>query len=158
EAKAGPQAARELSFARNTVSGLSKSELTELRANAKDVWREQRDAARAASQPYTKSVDDVMKEYAASEKGGQVRRDIERLESGTTLRVGSEELPVVFSPTRTKFFGVIPSGVPRATIEKELKDLNVTFEILGVGATSGELDAIAVELVPYAETIAGANP
>jgi hypothetical protein len=162
EAKAGRQAARELSFTRSSISNLSKGELAELRANAKDVWREQRDAARAARQPYTRTVDDVMTEYALSEKGGQVRRDIERLAAGTdgavTLRVGTEELPVVFSPTRTKFFGVIPRGVPRATIEKELTDLKVTFEILGVDATSRDLDGIATQLVPHAEQIAAAAP
>lgn len=162
EAKAGPHAARELSFARDTLSGLNKSELSELRANAKDVWREQRDAAKAAGRPYTRSVDDVMKEYAVSEKGGQVRRDIERLASGTdgvtTLRVGTEELPVVFSPTRTKFFGVIPRGVPRATIEKQLTDLKVSFEILGVEATGRDLDNLAAGLVAAAEKLAAAAP
>jgi hypothetical protein len=162
EAKAGPHAARELSFARGSVSGLNKSELAELRANAKDVWREQHDAARAAGQPYTKSIDDVMKEYAVSEKGGQIRRDIERLApdtgGATTLQVGTEQLPVVFSPTHTKFFGVIPSGVSKATIEKELKDLGVTYEILGVDATSRNLDHIADQLVPHAENLAATAP
>lgn len=162
EAKAGPHAARELSFARDSISGLTEGELTELRANAKDVWREQRDAARAAGQPYKKSVEDVMKEYALSEKGGQIRRDIERLSAGTTgsttLRVGTEELPVVFSPTQTKFFGVLPKGVPQATISKELTDLKVTFELIGVDVTSRDLDTIAGQLVPQAKALAGAAP
>lgn len=162
EAKAGPHAARELSFARDSISGLTKGELAELRANAKDVWREQRDLAAAAGQPYTKSVDDVMKEYAVSEKGGQVRRDIERLSAGTggstTLRVGTEELPVVFSPTRTKFFGVLPKGVSRTTIQKQLTDLGVSFEILGVDATSRDLDTVAAGLVSHAEAMAIAAP
>jgi hypothetical protein len=67
-------------------------------------------------------------------------------------------LPVVFSPTRTKFFGILPRGIPRATIEKELSDLSVTFEIVGVDATSRDLDKIAAELVPHAETLSAAAP
>lgn len=117
EAKAGPHAAGELSFARDSTSGLGQSErteLTELQATARDAWREQRAAAKAAQQPCTKSVQDVMKECALSERGGPVRRDIVRLAADTggptKLRVPTQELVVGFSPTRTTFFGVIPKG------------------------------------------------
>jgi hypothetical protein len=158
EAKAGPNAARELSFARDSISGLTPGELTELRVNARDVWREQRDVAKALKQPYTKSVEDVMKEYALSERGGQVRRDIERLAAGTggptRLRVGTQELEVDFSATRTKFFGVIPKGVRSATIEAQLAAEKVTYEILGVDVTSSQLDDIARKLVAPAEKLA----
>lgn len=103
-----------------------------------------------------------MKEYALSERGGQIRRDIERLAAGTgggtTLQVGSEQLQVVFSPTRTKFFGVIPRGVSTATIERELQDLKVTYEILGANATTSELNRVAKQLVPHAEALAAAAP
>jgi hypothetical protein len=160
EAKAGKHAARELSFARDSLSGLTKEEVAELRANAKDVLLEQRAAAKAAKQPFNKTLDDIMKEYAVSERGGQVRRDIERLASGSTgptkVRVGTQEIEVVFSPTRTKFFGVIPKGVRSATIEAQLAAEKVTFEILGVDLTSSQLDDIAKKLVKPAEERAAA--
>lgn len=155
EAKAGPHAARELSFARDSLSGLTQSELSELRASARDVWREQAAAAKAAKQPYARTVDDVMKEFALSERGGQVRRDIERLAADTSgstkLRVGTQEMAVEFSPTRTKFFGVIPKGVRSATIEAQLAAEKVMYEILGVDLTSSQLDDIAKKLLTPAE-------
>lgn len=122
EANAGKSAARELSFARGGAPPLTDAERAELRANAKDVWREQRRAAREAKQPFNKTVEDVEKEYALSERGGQVRRDVERLADGASIRVGTQTLPVRISPTRTKFFGVLPRDVAASTIEQQLKD------------------------------------
>jgi len=124
------------------------------------VWLDQRAAAATAKQPYTKTVDDVMKEYAFSERGGQVRRDIERLASSsanpTRIRVGTQEIEVVFSPTKTKFFGVIPKGIRSAPIEAQLAAEKVTFEILGVDLTGSQLDDIAKKLVkPAQERAAG---
>lgn len=158
EAKAGKNAARELSLKKGGMSSLTEAERAELRANAKDVWLEQRDAARATGQPFKKTIDDVEKEYALSELGGQVRRDVERLADGATIRVGSENIAVTFSPTKTKFFGVIPRDVKAATIEAQLKDSGFTYEILGVDIASAKLKEIAGALQPLAETMAKAAP
>jgi Pre-toxin TG len=158
EAKAGKSAARELSFARGGVSSLTDAEKAELRANAKDVWREQRDAARAAKQPFTKTVEDVEKEYALSERGGQVRRDVERLADGAQVRVGTQTIPVRISPTRTKFFGILPRDVASSTIEQQLKDSGFTYEILGVNLRSRDLKDIAGKLQPLAEKLAADPP
>jgi hypothetical protein len=158
EAKAGKSAARELSFARGGISSLTDAERAELRANAKDVWREQRQAARAAKQPFTKTVEDVEKEYALSERGGQVRRDVERLADGAKIQVGTQTLPVRISPTRTKFFGVLPKDVAPATIEQQLKDSGFTYEILGVNLRSSDLKDIAAKLQPLAQKLAADPP
>lgn len=162
EAKAGKNAARELSFSRGSLSSLTDAERAELRANAKDVWREQRQEARAAGKRFTKSLEDVEKEYALSERGGQVRRDIERLAEGDTglarIRVGTQTHPVRLSPTKTKFFGVLPRGVRTATIEKQLKDSGFAYEILGVNITDRDLKAIAARLQPLAAQMAAAAP
>jgi len=162
EAKAGPHAARELSFARGTISGLTQAERNELRAGARDVWRDRREAAQAAGQPFNETVEQVEREFILSERGGQVRRDIERLSPGTDgparLRIGTEELPVDFAPTRTKFFGVIPRGVRAGTIEGQLAAERVTFEILGVDVTTLQLDEAAAAIVAQAQHLASALP
>jgi hypothetical protein len=158
EAKAGKHAARELSLKRGSFSSLTEAERLELRANAKDVWLEQRDAAKAAGQPFEKTIEDVEKEYALSELGGQVRRDVERLADGATVRVGSQEIAVTLSPTKTKFFGVLPRDVKAATIEAELQASGYTYEILGVDVTASKLKEIATGLKPLAETKAKAAP
>lgn len=162
EAKAGKHAARELSFKRGGLSSLTDAERTELRANAKDVWREQRDAARAAGKPFKKTLEDVEKEYALSELGGQVRRDIERLgadEGGLArIRVAGQEIAARISPTRTKFFGVLPKDVRAGTIEAQLKEGGFAYEILGVDIKSAALKDVAAKLQPLAEKLAKAAP
>ena len=162
EAKAGKRAARELSLKSGSVSKLTDDELAELRANAKDVWREQRDAAKAAGQPFKKSLADVEKEYALSERGGQIRRDVERLAEGDSglakIRVAGQTLPVRISPTKTKFFGVLPRDVGAATIERELKESGFAYEILGVDIKAGRLKEVAEKLKPLAEKLAKAEP
>ena len=162
EAKAGKNAARELSVKRGSLSTLNEAERAELRANAKDVWLEQRDAAKAAGQPFKKTVEDVEREYILSERGGQVRRDVERLadavEGNSRIRVGTQELAVKLSPTKTKFFGVLPKDVRAATIEAELKDSGFAYEILGVDIKASALKDIAEKLKPLAETLAKGEP
>ena len=162
EAKAGKNAARELSVKRGSLSTLNEAERAELRANAKDVWLEQRDAAKAAGQPFKKTVEDVEREYILSERGGQVRRDVERLadavEGNCRIRVGTQELAVKLSPTKTKFFGVLPKDVRAATIEAELKDSGFAYEILGVDIKASALKDIAEKLKPLAETLAKGEP
>jgi hypothetical protein len=162
EAKAGKRAARELSLKSGSVSKLTDDELAELRANAKDVWREQRDAAKAAGQPFKKSLSDVQKEYALSERGGQIRRDVERLAEGdgglARIRVAGQTLPVRISPTKTKFFGVLPRDVGATTIERELKESGFAYEILGVDIKAARLKEVAEKLKPLAEKLAKAEP
>jgi hypothetical protein len=162
EAKAGKRAARELSLKSGSLSKLTDEELAELRANAKDVWREQRDAAKAAGAPFNKSLSDVEKEYALSERGGQIRRDVERLAEGggglARIRVAGQAMPVRISPTRTKFFGVLPRDVGAATIERELKESGFAYEILGVDIKAARLKEISEKLKPLAEKLAKAEP
>lgn len=158
EAKAGKQAARELSLTKGGMSSLTKAERQELRANAKDVWREQRDEALAAGRPFVKTLDDVEKEYALSELGGQVRRDVERLSDGAQVRLGTETFGVSISPTRTKFFGVIPKDLRATTIEKQLKESGFSHEILGADIKSKDLAVIGERLKPLAERLVDAAP
>lgn len=161
EAKAGKHAARELSLAKGSMSSLTQAEKHELRANAKDVWRDRRAEARLAGQPYSEKIEDIMTEYALSEHGGQVRRDIERLApSGgkTRLRIGSERLAVNMSPTQTKFFGVVPKNVSLNSIEAQLKAEKVSYEMLAVDIRDTELKALAEKMQGLAGTLAAAAP
>ncbi len=159
EAKAGRRAARELSLASGSISSLSQAERTELRAYARDVLREQRASAQEAGRPFNKTLDEVMGEVALSERGGQIRRDIERLSEnadGTLaeIRVGTDLISVRMSPNRTKFFGVLPRDVPTSLIERELREGGFTFEIIGVDINQRDLRSIADRLRPLAEQLA----
>ena len=159
EAKAGRRAARELSIASGSISSLSQAERAELRAYAKDVLREQRAVAQEAGTPFQKTLDEVEREIALSERGGQVRRDIERLAAnadGTLaqIRIGADTVPVQLSPTRTKFFGLLPRDVNPSLIERELRDGGFSFEIIGVDITQRDLRSIAERLRPLAEQMA----
>ncbi len=161
EAKAGKNAARELSLAKGSTSSLTQADKAELRANAKDVWRDRQAEAKLAGQPFSEKIEDIMTEYALSERGGQVRRDIERLApSGgkATLRVGSERLVINMSPTQTKFFGVVPKNVALATIEAQLKAEKVTYEMLAVDIKDTELKSLAENMQALAQTLAAAPP
>ena len=161
EAKAGQRAARELSFTSQSISSLSRAERAELRAFAKDVLQEQRAAAEGAGRRFDKTLAEVESEVTLSEHGGQIRRDIERLsknEDGTLaqIRIGASLLPVSLSPTRTKFFGVLPRDVNSSIIERELREARFNFEIVGVDIGQRDLRAVADEMVQLATTIAGA--
>ena len=161
EAKAGRHAARELSRARGGRSSLTEVQRAELRAYARDVWREQRAAAQEAGQPFDATIEQIEREVALSEVGGQVRRDIERLAQNaggplTEIRVGTELLPVRISPTNTKFFGVLPRDVNRSLIERELEASGFSFEIIGVDIGQRDLRTIASEMVSLATTMANA--
>ena len=160
EAKAGRRAARELSLASGSISSLSKADRAELRAYAKDVLREQRAVAQDVGKPFKKTLDEVEREVALSELGGQVRRDIERLSQNADntlaqIRVGADLMPARLSPTRTKFFGVLPRDVSPSLIERELRDGGFSFEILGVDMKQRDLKSIAEKLKPIAEQMVG---
>lgn len=161
EVKAGKAASRELGHTKGSVSSLTKDELSELRAAVRDMWRDRRVEARLEGRKYTEKLEDIFKEYLNSEKGGQIRRDIERLvPSGggsSVLRIGSERLRVNFSPGNTKFFGVIPGNVSTKGIEKHLKDEGIKhFEILGVDIKDSELKSLAEKMRPLAQKLADA--
>jgi hypothetical protein len=146
EAKAGQNAARELSIASTSMSELSKAERIELRAYAKDVYSELLEEARLRGTTVTKTIDDVEKEIILSEKGGQIRRDIERLH-GSTIKIAGVETTVAVSPQKTKFFGVVPQGIRFGNIETELKSLGYKFEFLGIEITQSDLQKIAEEIM-----------
>jgi hypothetical protein len=158
EAKAGKRAARELSYASSGVSKLTEDQRLQLRAAAKDEWLEQRQMARDAKQPFTKTVEDVEKEYIQSEQGGQVRRDVERLVEDKKIRVGTQILPIRISPKFTKFFGILPKDVPASAIERQLKECGYTFEIFGVNLRSKDFTDIAAKLKPLAKKRAADPP
>jgi hypothetical protein len=162
EAKAGKSAARELSYKGGGKSSITKAEKLEFRAAVKDAWRDQRDEAVAAGENFTKSLNQVEKEFVHSELGGQVRRDIERLGGGVggpdKIRIGAETFEVQLSPTKTKFFGVVPRDVRTANIEKQLTKGGFNYEILGVDLSAKELKSIAGELKDLAAEIAERAP
>lgn len=156
EAKAGKHAARELAFKKGGISSLTEAERLELRAFAKDVWLEERDAAKAAGKAYKKMIEDVEKEFIQTEWGGQVRRDIERLADDATVKIGGQDYVVKLSPTRTKFFGVLPKDVNASAIEAQLKENKFAYEILGVDVTSTKLKDMAASMKSLSESIAKA--
>jgi hypothetical protein len=115
--------------------------------------------------PFRKTIEDVEKEVALSERGGQVRRDIERLyedSDGIPVRIYIGDIPhpvaVRIAPTRTRFFGVLPKDVNPSLIGKELADTKVSFEIIGVDISQRELRAVADRLAPLAERMLAAPP
>jgi hypothetical protein len=158
EAKAGKSAARELALKKGGISSLTEAERLELRAYAKDVWLEERDAAKAAGKAYKKTVEDLEKEFIQTEWGGQVRRDIERLSDGATIKVGGQDVAVELSPTKTKFFGVLPRDVNASAIEAQLKENKFAYEILGVDISAAKLKDMAASMKSLAESIAKAAP
>jgi hypothetical protein len=146
EAKAGKSAARELSAASTSISKLTKDELKELKHYARDVIEELAEEARLAGKPFTKTADDVMKEIILTERGGQITRDMERMQ-GSKLRIGGELIDIIISSSKTKFFGVVPQGFSTSAIEKELKNLKYNFEILGIAIPVKDIEAIAAEIL-----------
>jgi len=161
EAKAGRRAARELSMTSGSISSLGQAERAELRAFARDILREEREIARLEGRAHTRTVDDVEREIIISERGGQVRRDIERLHEnadGTLARiwVGANSMPVRATPAQTKFFGVLPRDVNPALMEGELRASNFRFEMIGVDMTQRNLRDAAADMVNLARTIADA--
>jgi hypothetical protein len=70
--------------------------------------------------------------------------------------IGRERIVVDFSPTKTKFFGVIPHGLKAsqvAQIKAELAAENVQFEIVAVSLTAKDADRAAADLLPVAKLV-----
>jgi putative toxin of predicted polymorphic toxin system len=164
EAKAGASAARELSLASSSISKLSRADRTELRAYARDIFRSRRARATRMGVAFPEresEIDEMISkiegEVILSEKGGQIRRDAERMaanEDGTLakLLIGSELTSVKISPTQTKFFGVLPKNVPIGNMESDLQQLGYRFEVLGMNVTDKELIELTQILRPATET------
>lgn len=101
----------------------------------------------------------MIKEYKSSQAGGQIRRDIERLSELGSINIGNIANDIVFSPTKTKFIGVVPAGLrPRlmTSIRAQLTAENLSFEIIAADVTSGELDTAATQLQNLARDFANA--
>ena len=154
ECKAGPEAARELSVAK--VGKLTQADELLIRSAAKDELRELREEARLAGKPFNTTLDELIRTYKRSEAGGQIRRDIERL-AGADIRIGNVATEIVFSPTKTKFFGVVPAGLDAslmARLRSQLEAEKVTFELLAAEVTTGELNTAESQLMQLAEQFA----
>ena len=147
EAKAGKAAARELALAPGSLADLTRAERSELRAYANDILRDLRDrAAKTGGPPVTKTVEDIEREVILSEKGGQVRRDIERLTTSGKVFIGGVETGIELSPRTTTFRGVLPKDVRSGSIERELAGQGFVFEALKLDVKQSDLAAIAEEL------------
>ncbi len=86
----------------------------------------------------------------ATEVGGQVTRDVERLypnvdETSTTLKIDGQSVEVTLSPTKTKFIGALPSDVPSGGITKTLTDINYNFAAEALGISQKDLIKLAEE-------------
>jgi hypothetical protein len=167
EAKAGKSAARELRVSKGGLSSLSNTERAEIRAEAQRVFRTLTRRAQLEGVPFTRKLEDIEKEILddirLSEEGGQIRRDVERLaedERGrpTQIYIGDrpKPVPVRISPTKTKFFGVVPNNVDPTSIVSALTGLGYNFEVIGTAISQRDLGAIADQLVPLAEKMAAA--
>jgi hypothetical protein len=162
EAKAGQNAARELSKSKGSLSSLTEAERAELRAYARDILRDRRLEARRNGKLYRKKLADIMREIALSEHGGQVRRDIERLSQSTAgravLNVGSELIPVSISVQKTKFFGIVPKNTTTKTIEAQLQKEKFRYEMIAVDIKASELKTLSEKMKPLAEKLAAPAP
>jgi hypothetical protein len=150
ESKAGPHGARELSF---TAAAATDAQKAELRAAARDEFTDLLAQAKLDGKTPTKTLQQIEKSYKTSQLGGQIRRDIETLAEHGGIHIGGVETPISFSPTKTKFFGVVPAGLQPsllATIRKQLEAEKVTFKIIAAELDTAELDAVAKELQPLA--------
>ncbi|TVP53417.1 MAG: hypothetical protein EA349_13800 [Halomonadaceae bacterium] len=155
EAKAGRQGARELSLSGGSFSSLSGPERLELRAYARDIHRERLEMARLSGDPQAlasvPSIETIQSQVLLRERGGQIRRDMERLGASaegtlTTLHFGSLATPVQLSPTRTRVVGVVPRDLATRQLQQELRDLPYNTEIWGIDLTRSALSDIVKEL------------
>jgi hypothetical protein len=151
EAKAGEAAVRELKLASSHLSELSVADRTELRRYSRDLLRELQEKAAVTGKPVTKTVEDIEREIILTERGGQVRRDIERLapslgETSTRIYVGGVETRAVVSPKASKFIGVLPRDVKSGNIKADVEQLGYAFDVLNVEAKSADLKSLAEDI------------
>lgn len=158
ESKAGARGVRELSLGSGGISSLSTEGRASLRAFAKDAWRDLREEAQAAGRPFNTTLAEVELAWAQARREGQISRDVETLVELGEIRVGADWVHVRMSPTRTKFFGVVPKDVSRTTIDRvvrEVSSVGYNIEFIGADITQRDLSSIAEQLVPLATTMTG---
>ncbi|KAI9666779.1 MAG: hypothetical protein M1831_001555 [Alyxoria varia] len=157
ECKAGPSGARELSYMKGT---LTEEEKLELRAAAKDELFHLREEAALNGRPFKTTLEQIMTQYKTAQLGGQIQRDIERLSTQGAIWMGRVKMPIVFSPTKTKFFGVIPAGMQASVTSRIISQLQAekfSFELIAAEVTTADLDNGATQLVDLARAFANAD-
>lgn len=162
EVKAGDDVVRDLYLGEGGASSLTAEERLSFIALVKEKLRIREAFARARGKTFRQTFEDVAKEFVHAEKGGQIRRDIERLSRNdvpgrpglTHLFIGTEQVPIRFTLSEVKFFGVVPRGAPTAAAVRELKREGVAFEAIAADLSSAELDRIAEQLAPLATEFA----
>jgi hypothetical protein len=157
ECKAGARAATGLSFKGKSRSRFSKDEEAVLKDEVDRAMKELEQRAKRSGKPVAKTRKEVEREFLNRQSRGQIGSDIERLHPSAGpdmdnlgpkdlgkqfIHLGGEPVRVHFSPTLTKFFGVLPMDVSGTAIARELADAGVrNFEILGMGIPVAELKA-----------------
>ncbi|MFD9408802.1 pre-toxin TG domain-containing protein [Streptomyces sp. NPDC059989] len=162
EVKAGDDVVRDLHLGEGGVSSLTAEERLSFIALVKERLKIRQAIAQARGKPFTQTFEDVAKEYVHAERGGQIRRDIERLSRNdvpgrpglTHLFIGTEQVPIRFTLSQVKFFGVVPRGAPTRATVRELEREGVAFEAIAADLTSAELDRVAEQLAPLATEFA----
>lgn len=142
EAKSGTASSRGLAAKSTSSKKLSESAKTERAAEARESIRELEERARLAGEPPPKTtLEEQIKKLILSEKGGQIRSDVERL-SEQKLWINGVEMPVevAIGPKSTKFFGVLPSNVKGDDLLKALSGAGLkNVEMMGMDITEQEL-------------------
>lgn len=146
EAKAGKAASRGLGAKYTSRKKLPEDFVEEINAYAKDLFEELQEIARVNDKPVGTTIEKIAGKLKQGE-AGQIERDIERL-SDATIYIGSTPTQIKFSPTRTKFFGVLPDDISSMNIRKKMRKEGIkNFEVMGVGITQKELNAATQAVV-----------
>ncbi|NMR20210.1 pre-toxin TG domain-containing protein [Cellulomonas fimi] len=151
EAKAGASSAEKLHIG---SSKQTKADQRELRRYARDVLEELEERAKLEGTKVTETVESIMEGVIKTEKGGQIRRSLERLtEQG--MWVNSQKVDVTIDLARTKWFGVVPRDVPAAVAKEVLTKQGIkNFDVLGMDVLEKDLLDAAKSLL----TSLGAAP
>jgi hypothetical protein len=151
EAKAGKAASRGLTSKSTSMAKMSKADRHELRMVAREYRLELQEAAVKQGNPFNLTLEQVERKIVKSERGGQIRTDVERLSEGANnvpvdILINGNTQAVRMSTGRTKFFGVLPSNVDGKNIEKTIKDLGYNFEAMPLEITAQRLTVFAKRL------------
>ncbi|PKS08534.1 hypothetical protein jhhlp_004920 [Lomentospora prolificans] len=144
EAKAGKKGTRELLVGSKDLTVAQKQEL---RAFAKDTWRDERDIAKRLGKPYTRTVEQLVR----LKDGGQLQRDIERLavnEDGSlaSVFIDGKTVSVHMSPKSTKFFGIVPKGKRIDVFEAQVTAAGYKFEAIAAPISNTDLNTATKRL------------
>ena len=118
---------------------------------AKEYLVELQEEAVKKGSPFNLTLEQVERKIVKSERGGQIRTDVERLAEGANnvavdILINGNTQAVRISTVRTKFFGVLPSNVDGKNIEKTIKDLGYNFEAMPLDITAQRLTVFAKRL------------